>query len=75
MLQAGSFTTLADADRRQASLALLGIESHIQSVTVDDGEYHRVRIGPISDLKELNRLRRRLKDARVETMLMQAKDQ
>lgn len=74
VLQAGSFTSLADADRRQASLALLGIESHIQRVTIGDDEYHRVRIGPVSDLERLNELRRRLRDARVETMLMQARD-
>ena len=55
---------LADADRRQASLALLGIESRIQRVTVDDDVYHRVRIGPISNLDSLNRMRKQLRDAR-----------
>ena len=32
------------------SLALLGIESHVQRVTIDDDVFHRVRIGPIDDL-------------------------
>ena len=40
----------ADADRLQASLALLGFESHVQRVTIDDDVFHRVRIGPIGDL-------------------------
>ena len=31
-----------------------GIESHIQRVSIDDRTYHRVRIGPIDDLEELN---------------------
>jgi cell division protein FtsN len=70
VLQVGSFNTLADADRRQAELALLGIESHVQRVTVDDAVYHRVRIGPLSDLGELNGIRRRLRDARLESLLM-----
>lgn len=70
VLQAGSFKKIADADRRQASLALLGIESRIQRVTIDDEEFHRVRIGPIEELAELNSLRRRLRDARVDTLLM-----
>jgi len=70
VLQAGAFTVLADADRMQASLALLGIESHIQSVPIDDDVYHRVRIGPIDDLAELNRLRRRLWEADVDTLLL-----
>lgn len=70
VLQVGSFTALADADRRQASLALIGIESRIQRVMIDDDEYHRVRIGPITELGELNRVRRQLRDARIESLLM-----
>ncbi|HEY8521478.1 MAG TPA: SPOR domain-containing protein [Gammaproteobacteria bacterium] len=73
VLQAGSFTSLADADRMQASLALLGIESRIQRVTIDDAVYHRVRIGPISDLGELNRIRSQLRDARIEPLVMKAR--
>ena len=58
VLQAGSFGAAADADKVKASIALLGIESRIQSVTIDDAVYHRVRIGPIRDLDELNRMRK-----------------
>lgn len=72
ILQAGSFRDAADADQRRANLALLGIESWIERARVDDVDYHRVRIGPVSDLGELNRLRRRLADARIETMLQVA---
>lgn len=71
VLQAGSFTRLEDADRMQASLALLGIESRIQRVTIDDATFHRVRVGPMDELSEVNRIRRRLREARVETLLMQ----
>jgi cell division protein FtsN len=70
VLQAGSFSALDDADRLKASLALLGIESRIQRVTIDDDTFHRVRIGPITDLDRLNRIRRQLRDAGVDTMLM-----
>jgi cell division protein FtsN len=70
VLQAGSFRELADADRRQAELALLGIESRIQRVAIDDAIYHRVRIGPIEALGDLNRVRRQLRDQRIETMVI-----
>jgi len=70
VLQAGSFSTAGDADRRQASLALLGIESRVQRVTIDADVYHRVRIGPITDLDALNRVRRQLRDARIDAVLM-----
>jgi cell division protein FtsN len=70
VLQAGSFTEHADADRMQANLALLGVESRIQRVTIDDDVYHRVRVGPIDDLSELNAIRRRLWDAEIEILLI-----
>ena len=70
VLQAGSFSTYEDADRMKANLALLGVSSRIQKVSVDDKQYHRVRIGPVTDLDELNRTRETLRDARVEVMVI-----
>ena len=72
VLQVGSFSGFADADRLQAKLALLGIESRVQRVTIDDDVFHRVRIGPITDLAELNRVRRQLRDAGIDSMLLKA---
>ena len=74
VLQAGSFTDPADADRRRAELALLGVESQIQRIAIDDRVYHRVRIGPINDLDELNRLRRRLNEARIDVLRIRLGD-
>ena len=68
ILQAGSFTRYEDADRRRAELALQGIESTIQRVTIDDKTYHRVRIGPTEDLDELNLLRSRLRAAQIDVI-------
>jgi cell division protein FtsN len=70
VLQAGSFSSYADADRMKAQLALLGIVSRIQKVSVDDKSYHRVRIGPVQSLDELNKLRDQLRDARIEIMVI-----
>jgi len=70
VLQAGSFSAYADADRMKARLALLGIESRIQKVSVDDKNYHRVRVGPVESLEQLNDLRSRLRDARIEIMVI-----
>jgi cell division protein FtsN len=70
VLQAGSFGAAADAEKLKANLALLGIESRVQKVAIDDDVYHRVRIGPITDLEKLNRIRRQLHDAHVNAMLM-----
>ncbi|MBA3564454.1 MAG: SPOR domain-containing protein [Gammaproteobacteria bacterium] len=70
VLQAGSFASYADADRRKAGLALQGIESAIQKVTIDNKTYHRVRIGPVTNLDELNDLRNRLRDAEIEVLVI-----
>ena len=70
-LQTGSFRELADADRMQANLALLGIESRIQRVAIDDDIYHRVRVGPTENLADLNQVRRRLWDAEIEFLTIQ----
>jgi cell division protein FtsN len=74
VLQAGSFAEYKDADRRRATLALQGIESKIQRVTIDDRTYHRVRIGPIDDLDELNVLRSRLREAHIDVLRIRLGD-
>jgi cell division protein FtsN len=74
VLQAGSFTEYADADRRRAQLALQGIESTIQRVTIDNKTYHRVRIGPLDDLDRLNVLRTRLRQADIDVLRIRMGD-
>jgi len=74
VLQAGSFTAFADADRRRAELALQGIESTIQRVAIDDKTYHRVRIGPTKDLDQLNLLRSRLRAAKIDVLRIRLGD-
>ena len=75
VLQAGSFRKAEDADRLRAQLALLGVESRIQRVTIDGTEtWHRVRIGPIDDLAELQSLRQTLARNSVEALVIRVGD-
>ena len=74
VLQAGSFSTNKDADRRRAELALHGIESHIQRVKVNDRNYHRIYIGPTDDQDELNMLRSRLRAAQIDVFRIRLSD-
>ena len=47
MLQAGSFNSEADAERQKANLALIGLSSTIQKITIQGrGDFYRVRLGP-----------------------------
>lgn len=70
VLQAGSYRRQEDADRVAAQLRKQGVEANVQRVAVDDDVWHRVRIGPISDLTELNRLRARLRASDLDAMLI-----
>ena len=74
VLQAGSYRKFEDADRVRAQLALQGIESNVQRVAIDSDTWHRVRIGPISDAKELDRVRTRLKEAEVDFLVVRVGD-
>ncbi len=74
VLQAGSFSTAADAERRRAELGLHGIESVTQRVKVNDRNYHRVYIGPTEDLDELNMLRSRLRAAKIDVLRIRLSD-
>ena len=74
LLQAGSFSTHNDADRRRAELALHGIESRVQRAKVNNRDYFRVYVGPIDDLNELNVTRSRLREARIDVMRIRLGD-
>ena len=71
MLQAGSFQRFEEADSLKATLALLGVEANIQTVTVDRNTWHRVRVGPYDNLAKLNRIRDRLARNQIDTMTLQ----
>ena len=74
VLQAGSYRKFEDADRVRAQLALQGIESNVQRVAIDSDTWHRVRIGPITDPAELERVRTRLKEAEVDFLVVRVGD-
>lgn len=74
VLQVGSYRAYGEADRVRAQLALQGIESKVQRVSVDNDTWHRVRVGPISDLAELNRVRTRLREAEMDVLVIRVGD-
>jgi cell division protein FtsN len=74
VLQAGSYKNFGDADRIRAQLALQGIESKVQKVSVDADTWHRIRIGPISNLDELNRMRQKLRKSDIDVLVIRVGD-
>jgi cell division protein FtsN len=53
ILQAGSFRNREDAERLKASIALLGMEASIKQVSINGVNWHRVRIGPVANSRDL----------------------
>lgn len=74
VLQAGSFRSFQQADQLKAQLALMGLEAHIQTVTIDNkNTWHRVRLGPFRELAALNHTRAKLKQENIGTILLKLK--
>lgn len=57
-LQLGAFKDEADANNMKVKLALQGFEAVIQTATIPEkGVWHRVRVGPLSDIDQINKIR------------------
>ena len=57
-LQVGAFQNEADADNMKAKLALQGFEAVVQTATIPEkGVWHRVRVGPLNDIVQINKIR------------------
>jgi cell division protein FtsN len=74
VLQAGSYRNEADADRVRQQLSMQGIDAKVQRVSVDADVWHRVRIGPITNLDQLNKLRKQLQAADVDALVIRVGD-
>ncbi len=73
-LQVGSFKSDEDAGSRMAELFLLNMEPSIQKVTVDGGNtWHRVRVGPYTDRRKLDKARRRLQENGIDFFVIKEK--
>jgi cell division protein FtsN len=74
-LQVGSFQAAAEADNMKARLALLGLEAVIQTADIPDkGVWHRVRIGPFTNIEDMNRSRALLAQNDIPSSLVKIKE-
>lgn len=73
LLQMGSFRNYQDAERLKAKLAMLGIESDIQSVTIANAQgkstVHRVRGGPYTQ-SQAHALNEQLKGNQISSIVI-----
>jgi cell division protein FtsN len=75
LIQVGSFKERAEAEGQKANLALLGIESRIEKVTIDNSQtWYRVRIGPEKDQRRVETILARLEENGVKALVMMVPD-
>ncbi len=74
MLQVASFRQARDADKLKARLALSGIETRIEKVSINDRQtYHRVRAGPFRGEQRMTRVRARLRKLGLKSIVIRLK--
>ncbi|MFT7235622.1 MAG: cell division protein FtsN [Methylophagaceae bacterium] len=74
LIQVGSFRNPTDADGFKARVALLGIESKVQTVTIDNTEtWHRVLIGPIVGRGKADGIQKQLKKNKIDSFLLRTR--
>ncbi len=74
VLQLGAYRELAEAERLQTKLSRLGISASLQRIAIDADVFHRVRIGPLSNLESLNKTRARLRAADIDVVVIRVSD-
>lgn len=73
-IQAGAFQNPADADNQKARLAILGFESNVEPTSLPDkGTFYRVRLGPYTNIGELNKVRQALAQSGIDANLVKLK--
>ncbi|NGY06457.1 SPOR domain-containing protein [Solimonas terrae] len=71
IIQVASYRSQNEAEKQKASLALLGVESRIESVTIDGKDtFYRVRIGPDSNWSHVQTTMSRLEASGIQALLV-----
>jgi cell division protein FtsN len=74
-LQVGAFRKIEEADSRKAELAMLGIVTSIQTVTLEpNNSWHRVRVGPVKDMRQLDRTKKQLQENNIAFVTIKEKN-
>ena len=68
ILQAGSFTKRADAERREGEIALLGVRAEIRKGEANGRAVYRVYTQALTTPEDVNRIRERLNANGIETL-------
>lgn len=73
-LQAGSFKSQAEAERRKAKVALQGLPARVQQVTVKEGQvWYRVIVGPFKGKTASDKAQGELRGGGIDSLMVKEK--
>ena len=70
LLQIGSFRKHAQAESLKAQLALLGVESSVEKVTIKGVVWYRVKSGPFGQFRLVDKIRNRLRNNNIDSIII-----
>jgi len=73
IIQIGSFRKAQQADTLRARLALLGIESTVQKVNQSGSIWHRVKSGPYTSFRMVDKIQNRLHHNNIDSIAIKLK--
>lgn len=75
VIQVGAFKDRKEADQQRANLALLGVESRIETISIDNASpWYRVRVGPEKDQRKVESILSRLEENNIQATVMMVPD-
>ena len=72
-LQAGSFRSAQEAERRRAQIKALGLDAKVEEVIANTDTWYRVQAGPFTSREQLSKARDQLKAVGIESLLLRQK--
>jgi cell division protein FtsN len=72
VIQAGSFTRAEDAEKLRARLSRLRVKAKIESVRIENVDWHRVKIGPFESLVNADQVRVYLRANQIDSVVQRA---
>jgi len=73
IIQIGSFRKARQADTLKARIALLGIESVVQTVNQSGSIWHRVKSGPYTSFRQVDKIQNRLHHNNIDSIAIKLK--
>lgn len=73
IIQAGSFKEFRQADALRAKLALMGIESRVEKAKIGNVTWHRVKLGPYSQMSSVSTIKARLKQSGLDVVVTEVR--